>query len=547
MQWPLAWGTATLALGSLPYLTVWLLTPPGFTFSGLLVHPADGFSYLAKMREGWEGAWLFTLPYGTETHQPAPIYLFFLLLGHIARWTGLPLIAVYHAARVPGGALLLIAFWDLLGLFCPSDDGRRLAFALGCLGAGLGWLALPFGVLTPDLTVPEGSIFFSLLANPHFPVALAGFAGSVSCSIRALERDSFRWMLAAMVCAAGMAVIHPHLVPALAIVLAFLVVAGWRNGGSPLLKLARVAGIVAVAAVPAAVQTWALMTDPVLAVWSAQNRTPSPSLRDLLIGLGTPGILATVGAFSIVRQGPELGIQFHASGVFRYVTLPYVGTLHWVTWTERRESRPVPMLALAWLLATLVLLYVPVAFQRRYYEGIEFPLAALGGTGAAVLLQRSGRARLAAVGLLALAVPSTLLNAILPVLGSAQPPNAVAISANDRAAYAWLAANAERGDVVLAGPVHGNQLPAYASVRVVWGHPFETVDSAAKLAEIRNFFGGERTGDAVALLQREHVTLVYLGEEERRMAMVDAWALGGATEVFGNGNVRVLRLASARP
>ncbi|MBE9471544.1 MAG: hypothetical protein IMY75_05515, partial [Chloroflexi bacterium] len=43
----------------------------------------------------------------------AYIFLFHLPLGHVARWTGLPLVVVYHVARAAGGAVMLLSLYGL--------------------------------------------------------------------------------------------------------------------------------------------------------------------------------------------------------------------------------------------------------------------------------------------------------------------------------------------------------------------------------------------------------------------------------------------------
>ena len=58
-------------------------------------------SYLAKMRQGYDGVWAAQLPYAIEAHPGIPLlYLFYTLLGRVSRWTGLSLPLLYHTARV---------------------------------------------------------------------------------------------------------------------------------------------------------------------------------------------------------------------------------------------------------------------------------------------------------------------------------------------------------------------------------------------------------------------------------------------------------------
>ena len=84
LRWALAWAGVILAVSCVPYLIAWAATPSGYQFGGILVNPFDGYSYLAKMRQGWLGSWQFHLTYTPEPHEGAYVFLFYLALGHVA-------------------------------------------------------------------------------------------------------------------------------------------------------------------------------------------------------------------------------------------------------------------------------------------------------------------------------------------------------------------------------------------------------------------------------------------------------------------------------
>jgi hypothetical protein len=68
---------------------------------------------------------------------------------------------------------LLFVAYCFLSLFNLDGRSRRAAFLLIGFSSGLGWLAVPFDVFAPDLWVPEAITFYSIFANPHFPLAVA--------------------------------------------------------------------------------------------------------------------------------------------------------------------------------------------------------------------------------------------------------------------------------------------------------------------------------------------------------------------------------------
>ncbi|MGW8250826.1 MAG: hypothetical protein ACWGO1_09310, partial [Anaerolineales bacterium] len=170
----LVWAASVvLALAViLPYLYAAAAAGESHVFGGILFNPMDGNSYLAKMYQGFLGDWQFRLPYTADPGRGAYLFMFYLFLGHAARVLGLSLAVVYHATRVAGALIMLLAIYRFCTALLPDRRLVVLAFVLTSLGSGLGWLALPFGAFTADFWVAEAYPFLSAYANPHFPLAL---------------------------------------------------------------------------------------------------------------------------------------------------------------------------------------------------------------------------------------------------------------------------------------------------------------------------------------------------------------------------------------
>ena len=67
-QWTLPLGLAAVLaiVTTIPYLYAWTSQPAGHVFMGFFFLGDDANTYLAKMREGWEGSWIWTNRYSTE-------------------------------------------------------------------------------------------------------------------------------------------------------------------------------------------------------------------------------------------------------------------------------------------------------------------------------------------------------------------------------------------------------------------------------------------------------------------------------------------------
>ena len=117
-RWVLIWIVVALIVTSVPYLVGWLRSTPDRVFGGFAFAIEDGYSYLAKMKQGADGLWLFQLPYTSEAHTPTIFYLFHLLLGKFSALTGLSAPLVYHLARLMFDAiLLLLVIYRFIALF----------------------------------------------------------------------------------------------------------------------------------------------------------------------------------------------------------------------------------------------------------------------------------------------------------------------------------------------------------------------------------------------------------------------------------------------
>jgi hypothetical protein len=83
------------------------------------------------------------------------------------------------------------------------------------------------------------------------------------------------------------------------------------------------------------------------------------------------------------------------------------------------------------------------------------------------------------------------------------------MTGDQAAANAWLRDNTAWTDTVLAPPEAGQFIPAWAGNRVVYGHPFETIDAETKEAEATRFFSPEAsTAERRDLLDRYGVRYV---------------------------------------
>lgn len=514
-HWAILFAAAVMIVTTIPYLAGWIAQDDDWQFGGSLFGADDGYSYLAKMRLGARGDWLFTVRYTSEPHDGALLFLPYILLGHL---TGLvvasqgadltPALAVtFHVARIVCGFGLLLVSFRFAAEFLRRPHTRRLALVLIALGGGLGWLlALAgqghlFGSLPVDFYIPEGYSFLILFGLPHLALARSGLLGGFVLLFAALrEPEPRRWLPRAALaglCWAVMGLCVPFYVAVL-----YALLGGW--GLAAWIKLRRFpwalfwrAGIGAAVALPVLLYSALVFaTNDVLAEWSGQNLLPSPHV-------------------------------LHA--VFGYVVLA-IPALWGLRWAWRRGARTADLrylLLASWVILAPVLAYLPVNVQRRLAEGVIVPLAILAVAGLRLMSRQRRRRVLARNVVLALALPTALLLWLGGLVSALNPDRPLFRPRAEIAALDRLDAIATRDAVVLSSKETGNVLPAYTDLIAYVGHGPETIDSGRKERQAEDFFAGTLNADERRALL-DAVDVVFYGPleiPEGRARSLD-WAAG---------------------
>jgi len=514
LRWVLIASLAVILLASLPTLYAWALSDADHVFTGFVYNAEDGNSYIAKMRLGARGEWLFHLVYTPEEHQGALVYTFYLLLGKLAAGLGLSFLLVYHLARALLGAGLLLTVYIFVARFTAEVTVRRVAWLLVAIGSGLGWLLTLLGAthwlgdLPLDFWVPEAYAFLVLFSSPHLALAEALLLWAILWTLQAFQGQGPRWSLYAGLAAFVMAWVLPFYAGVLAAVLGAYLLAllvrrrrfPWRETGLTVLT-----GLGALP--PVVYSAWVFSTNPAFAAWAAQNRILSPHPAHYLLGFLLLVVPAIWGAIQAIRQGEE----------------------QW-------------LLPVAWVIVVPFLLYLPFNLQRRMVAAVQVPLALLAAEGLVAWFRHR---RLALVAYVAIASLSNLL-LVAGSLGPIQQRTAPIYHPGDEvAALAWLAAHAQPDETVLASFQVGNVIPAHTDLRVFAGHGPETLNSAEKRADIRRFFQPD-TDDAwrQALLQESDVDYVFFGPMEQELGDWDLSSAGYLVQRHRVGNYAIFGVVS---
>ncbi|MFW6184104.1 MAG: hypothetical protein ACOC8X_09925, partial [Chloroflexota bacterium] len=357
----LAASLALILLMSIPYVLGYALAGEDVLFTGIIMNAEDTQSYFAKMLQGYDGAWRYYIPFTPEAHEPVFLGGFYLALGHAARWLGLSLETVWHAARVGADLLLgLSAYW-FIAAFLRRVRWRVVAHLLALFGSGLGWVLLLLGqtawlgVFPVDFHMPEAHLFFTAFTSPHVALGTALLLVGMRLLWQLLWGVGASGWGAAVelgLCLLSLVVVYPFLIYLMALT---SLLAGmlrlwqlWRAGQlefGPLLALGSKVGAAFLMPAPLVLYyALVLRQNAVFRAWDVQAVTPSPPWPHYVVAFGPLLFWAVLGLRD--RRRP-------ASAGFLWV----------------------------WLAAAALLVYAPLNPQRRFVQGAQAPLAILATVG----------------------------------------------------------------------------------------------------------------------------------------------------------------------
>jgi hypothetical protein len=534
----------------IPYGLGYLTAPPELHFTGILMNPEDTQTYFAKMRQGFDGAWRYTIPFTPEHHEAELVGVFYVWMGQTARALGLTLIQTWHLARVLAGLALCVTVYWFIGLFVTAvstDSERvvstqRLAFLLALFGSGLGWLLFllnqPYwlGHFPVDFKQPGSHLFFTALTYPHIILGTVFILLSVGLLHQEVVRpaatlgESRMRLLGLALSNLALAIAYPFLIYLVVgtAVITYLYLLYQQRRILWVFGL-RLAASFALAVPLLLYYAATLYTNPVFRAWDVQAVTPSPPLPHYLMAYGPMLLLAGLYAW----KRPQQQARF--------------------------------LLLWAWIATVCLLLYAPLNPQRRFVQGVHVPLSILTTLGfVAVVLpwlwqtrplrallnhprySREGMTRLLSLAFLGfMSLSNGYLWLSVSVSSVMQQPDPLFRPTAEIEAVEWVRQNVAQTAVFLGDYQTGNLIPADAGQRVVLGHWAETVDYEQRVAEVAQFYQAG-SGDAwrLDLLARYGVDYVWWGPRERELGDFVPETAVYLTPVYQNETITIYQVST---
>jgi hypothetical protein len=527
---------ATAVLGLIPYWLGNLLAPHNLVYMQLIMNPEDAQTYWAKMLQGFNGAWLYTIPFTPEPHAAAGVGIFYVWLGQLARLFGLSLTAVWHGSRFVATLLLFLVTFRFVAAFLPDRQSRWTAYLLAIFGSGLGWLLFVLGqnywlgAFPVDFKQPGAHLFFTALTFPHISLGTAVILFDVLILRKISHRHSVNsnqwgWAILAGLANLVLGVAYPfliYIVAGTAVLFYFLLVWQqrkilWQTGWQ----------IATMFLIPAPLYLYYLSvwrSNEVFRLWDAQAGTPAAPWPHYLVTFGPMLLLA---------------------GLF---------------WWKKPEKRPQFTILWVWILTAALLLYSPLNPQRRFIQGVHVPLALLAAAGfVQVLLPRWQNRRLwqsliarpryetarlrrlvIMIFLLTMSLSNFYLWLDVTRIAALTQPDLFFRPAAEAEAVGWLRENALDSAIVLGSYQTGNYVAAQAGQRVMLGHWAETVDFVGKESAVTQFFQAD-TQDSwrKELLSQFGITYVWFGPREQALGAFNPTNVNYLLPAYQNESITI--------
>lgn len=514
----IVFAVAVMAITMIPYLIGFAQQGEDWRYTGFVIGVEDGNSYLAKMLSGASGNWLFRSPHSAVEQQGVIAYLPYLLLGKLASGPARheQMVVLYHLSRFVFGGLAILATYDFVSIYIKRSNLRWWGLVMITLGGGLGWILVIinqkdfFGSLPLEFISPESFGFLGIFGFPHLAAARALFLWGLTLFLKREKGylAGFLWLIMGffqpMIVVVAWAVIG---IFSAGVFVARLINSNKHFGFSKnyLKNLIKKAIQSVLISGPIVIYTaYIFLADPYFKAWTVQNRFPSPHFIHYIVAYGLVLPFAIAGVRKLVQEGVN-------------------------------ES----LLLFGWLLISPFLIYAPVITQRRLAEGIWVVLIIC------LIGNYNGRKNIPIPikGLMLLLFPSTLFIFLGSILITANPSGPIFRKTDEVRAYEFISENADNDAVVLSSFEIGNNLPAWAPVRVVMGHGPETIGLADIKNQVSSYFNqANNAGTCEELLKELNAAYLFWGPIEMDNWKVDPGNNECLTRIYNYGDYSVFEI-----
>ncbi|MBI9049515.1 MAG: hypothetical protein JEZ00_08845 [Anaerolineaceae bacterium] len=447
----------------LPYLYGYVIQTDNMRFSGSFIGVDDQNSYLAKMRRGYEGDWMFITPYSTFPQTGVFMYMPFILLGKLAG--GNSIIEQMHflllLMRIASIILYIYSLKTFFSSFLKDEKNIKFSMIIGIFGGGLGTLSI-FGYeslwnhrLPLEFYSPEAFSFLAMLTLPHIIIARAFLLLAISTWLGkksvSINNRKFRYEIVTGIYGMFIFLFQPI---TFLILLLFILLDMLLKMATSLIKLnwnifktvkENKLSITSVLLLFTALSPIIfynanlLFLNPFVKAWGKQNILTTPPPGDYFLAYSPIFILIIIGIVKSKHKYREL------------------------------------MVFGLWIILSFILIYLPLSIQRRFIEGTWIFLVLFAAIG----LQTIEKAQIKTIAL-RVAYTIMLLPSLFLFTGSVlqiqSKPEHIFVNQSKLDVYGFIEKTFINGDILFADHEISNEIPVWSSMKTIVGQGPESID-----------------------------------------------------------------------
>ncbi len=494
-----------------PLLSSYLRTPEDFTFIGFdtsmnfedSVTDADMFTYISKMRQGYEGNILYQNRYTIEESGPTALFIFYTMLGNIARVLNLNLIFCYFLSLFLLNILLIMFIYRFCSLFIFSETEKEqnkeisqkrikwkiLVVILISASTGYSFFYKLFSLdnikafnLPADVIYPEFTTFFSMMDISHFTfcIILMLLIYKLLLTLPLKTENCIRLSI----CNFILALVHPFdYITVSSVSMSYLFIQVFikknKDYSNSLWKILIAIGI---GFIPILYMYYVLNNNEVLRLTLKNNNAlNSPPVISYLMGYGTNIIFAFLGIFYLVKK--KIKISNNLLFIF------------------------------TWIIVNFALLYSPFPFQRRFMMGLQIPVIIFA---VITLKQLFTDKKLLFKTLIVSLVFFTVFPTSLIILYSKSTKFNLFIDSDIISVFDWINKNNISGKNFLSYDKLGLYTPAFSGNKVFLGHWGETINFYSRKELVKKFFSIE-SEKQIKFLKDLNIDYLIYGPDEKKL------------------------------
>jgi hypothetical protein len=499
-----------------PYLYGFLNAPEGHFYNWThSITRGDPYVYFSYIQQVKEGNLLLINNFTSELPQTGTLNLFWLKVGLVAKLFNLSAPVAFHVFRFILTPIFFLVAYVFLAYIFKNKFKRKLSLIFLAFSSGIGaYLAQYYNKLYPadlidiiyqwpiDLWVSETNVFLTLTQTPHFIISWILLIAFSLFMLLAFANNKYFYSLIAGLIGFYWFNFHPYYFPYIFVILAIYIVCLflktkkihylWHYLLSMFLSL------------PFVIYHYFLIkTDWLIGVRASQNICLTPPVEFVVVGFGFLLVFGLVGLIYLLAN----------KKLFKNDKLLFLGI---------------------WLIAGLILIYAPLAWQRRLLMGLQLPLVIFTVIALSAIYNYVNKKfvwfknvfdyfqYLVIILLISMFCFSTIFNLTRDVFYYYNHNYSFYLPDEYQDATKWLKDNNIDNAVILSSEFNGYTITGMINQRVYLGHGHETVFFEAKKSKVADFFQDNLTDEkAIKFLQDNGISYIFYTFFEKNIGDFD--------------------------